>query len=182
MKVLLAVTGILFAVLAGAGLAPRAAAADPGTVDVTLTPSPLNTVMGERFTIRAQFVNSGATPTEPLVADLNVASLTGVYVDLEDWSASRTHDVAPIAPGGNASLSWDIQAVNAGSFDVYIVLLPNGPASAGTGPLVASPPVHVTVAGRRALNAGGALPIAVIVPVLLGLTAVGARYRLRRAT
>jgi hypothetical protein len=180
MKILLAVTAILLAMLAGAALAPRTAAAAPGTVAVMLTPSQLNIVMGERFTIRARFVNPSAAATEPLIADLNVASLTGVYVDLEDWSVSRTHDLVPIAPGGSAALSWDIQAVNAGSFDVYIVLLPHGPASAGAGPLVASPPVHVTVAGRRALNAGGALPIAVIVPVLLGLAAAGARYRLRR--
>ncbi len=43
---------------------------------------------------------------------------------------------------------WEIQAVNAGSFAVYVVL-PRGDGSAGTEPLVASPPVHVRVAGRR---------------------------------
>jgi hypothetical protein len=31
------------------------------------------------------------------------------------------------------------------------------------------------------LTAGGSLPVAIIVPVLLGLVAAAARYRLRRA-
>jgi hypothetical protein len=37
------------------------------------------------------------------------------------------------------------------------------------------------VAGRRTLTAGGALPVAVAVPILLGLTAATVRFRGRRA-
>jgi hypothetical protein len=80
----------------------------------------------------------------------------------------------------NSSLSWEIQAVNAGSFDVYVVMLPNGTSSAGTGPLVVSPPVHITVKARRTLNAGGSLPVVVVVPSLLGLAVVVTRLRARR--
>ena len=29
-----------------------------------------------------------------------------VYVDLEDWSLSRTHYLAPIPPGGSATHTW----------------------------------------------------------------------------
>jgi hypothetical protein len=46
--------------------------------------------------------------------------------------------------------------------------------------LAVSPAVHVAVAGKRTLDAGGALPVVVIVPVLLGLGAAGNRFRLRR--
>jgi len=44
-----------------------------------------------------------------------------------------------------------------------------------------SPPVHLTVAGRKTLSAGGALPVAVAVPVLLGPALAVTRIRLRRA-
>jgi hypothetical protein len=63
---------------------------------------------------------------------------------------------------------------------VYVVLLPDGPGSAGKGPLWVSPPVHVEVAGRQTLSAGGALPVVLGVPVLIGLAAGTARLRARR--
>jgi hypothetical protein len=133
--------------------------------DVTFDHSDMSTVVGERFTLRSRVTG----PTDGLLAHLNVVSLTSdVYVDPEDWSANRTQRAAPV-------LSWDIQAVNAGTFDVYVVLLP----STGRGPLVVSPPVHLTVAGRRTFTAGGALPVALAVPVLLGLLAAAGQYRLR---
>lgn len=183
MKSLFVLAGVLLTLTAPAGLAaPPAAAAPtlPETVEVSLDQSRINAVVGDVLTVRSRVVNVGAAPTDRMIAHLNVASLDGVYVDLEDWSADVTREVTPVAPGSDVSLSWEFHAVNVGRFDVYLVLLPGGVASSGTGPLVASPPVHVTVAGRRTLTAGGSLPVAVAVPVLLGLLAAGARYRLRR--
>jgi len=63
---------------------------------------------------------------------------------------------------------------------VYVVVLANGASPDGTGSLAVSPPLLVTVAGRRTLSAGGVLPVAVAVPVLLGLALAVARIRLRR--
>jgi hypothetical protein len=188
-------TGLLLALTAPAGFntsaltasaltasAATAAPALPRAVDVTLDRSQINTVVGDVLTVESRVVNAGEMPTDRLVAHLNVASLDStVYVDLEDWSADVTRELAPLAPGGSTSLSWDFHAVNVGRFNVYVVLLPKGQSSAGAGPLVASPPVHVTVAGKRTLTAGGSLPVAIIVPVLLGLVAAAARYRVRRA-
>ncbi|HKE52179.1 MAG TPA: hypothetical protein VKE25_11795 [Actinomycetes bacterium] len=175
----------LAAVLA---LAPSAvwaspAAAGPGgdPLVITVEPARQSAVIGDRVTIRAQVTNRAATPTDPLIAHLNVASLTGTYVDLEDWTAGPTQQVAPIGAGASANLSWDIQAVNTGSFDVYVVLLPNGAGSAGAGPLVTGAPSHLTVAGRRTLNAGGSLPIVIAMPLLLGALALAVRLRRRRS-
>jgi hypothetical protein len=36
------------------------------------------------------------------------------------------------------------------------------------------------VEGRRTLTAGGSLPVIIVIPILLGLVAAGARYRIRR--
>jgi len=164
-----------------AGPAAAVTAGQPGNpLEIRVEPARQSAVIGDRVTIRAQVTNRGATRTDPLIAHLNVASLTGTYVDLEDWTAGPTQPVAPIDPAATANVSWEIQAVNTGSFDVYVVLLPNGPGSSGAGPLVAGPPTDVTVAGRRTLNAGGSLPIVVAMPLLLGAVALAARLRLRR--
>jgi len=147
---------------------------------VTFDRNRVRTALGGRFTLETKIVNPGGAQTDPILAHLNVASLTSeVYVDPEDWSADRSKEVARLRPGQSTSLSWDIQAVNAGSFDVYVVLLPNGPSTAGEGPLVVSPPVHLEVAGRRTLSPGGVMPVVIVVPVLLGLVAAAARFRLR---
>jgi hypothetical protein len=45
---------------------------------------------------------------------------------------------------------------------------------------VTSPLVNVDVASRSTLTAGGALPVVVIVPLLLGLAAAGVFFRARR--
>ncbi|WP_406038921.1 hypothetical protein OG799_27135 [Micromonospora sp. NBC_00898] len=183
MKTWFAAAGLLLALTAPLCVAASAAAAPPplpGAVEIALDQNRLSTVVGERLTVQSLVINSGGAPTDRLVAHLNVASLDGVYVDLEDWSADVTREVAPVAAGGNRSLSWQFQAVNTGSFDIYVVVMPNGASTAGTGPLVVSQPVHVTVAGKRALTAAGSLPVALVVPVVLGLVAAAARYRLRR--
>ena len=172
---------VLLAVLGFAG--PSAAApTDPVTVEVTFDRDAVRTVLGGRFTLRTRIANTGPAATQPLLAHLNVASLShDVYVDPEDWSQQRSQDVPPLAPGDAVELSWPIQAVNAGSMDVYVVVLPNGPTSAGRGPLAVSPPVHLQVAGLRTLTPGGTVPVAVVVPVLLGLGAAATRLRLRHA-
>lgn len=171
--------------LAGVVLA-LSVAATPGAasaavpIEVTCDRVAQATDLGNRFTVRVRIANVGTATTDPLIADLNVTSVTtAVYVDLEDWSASRTHELPPLPPGAATSLTFELQAVNPGTFNVYVVVLPNG-AAAGTGPLAVSLPVHVTVADRKTLSAGGALPVAVAVPVLLGLALALTRLRLRR--
>ncbi|SFR27848.1 hypothetical protein SAMN04488564_111291 [Lentzea waywayandensis] len=144
------------------------------TVEVTVSESRITGTVGQYLNIRSTITNTGSSPTGKLIAHLNVASLNDVYVDLEDWTAAPTQSLPPLGPGQRAEVSWDIQAVNAGVFNVYAVVLPSGSES-----LAVSPPIHVEVAGRRTLSAGGALPIALIVPILLGIAVYAVRRRLR---
>ncbi|HEY2950873.1 MAG TPA: hypothetical protein VGJ53_21185 [Micromonosporaceae bacterium] len=167
-----------------AAAAPVAAApvvekAPAGSVEITLDQTRVETTVGTRLSVTSRMVNTGTAPTDPLVAHLNVASLDGVYTDLEDWSADVTRSVPPLAPGGHTSLTWQFQAVNTGNFDVYVAVLPSGPG-AGQGPLVVSPPLHVKVAGRTTVSAGGALPVVLAIPILLGSAAGAAWLRRRR--
>jgi hypothetical protein len=132
--------------------------------------------VGDRFTLIAT-LRPEALPG-PAIAHLNVVSLTpDVYVDPEDWSSNRTQPVPETSP---ARLTWPIQAVNAGTFDVYLVLVPTSP-TAGAEPLLASAAVRVSVADRRTINAAGALPLVIAMPALIGTFFGLLRWRRHRA-
>ena len=78
-----------------------------------------------------------------LIAHLNVLSLrSGVYIDPEDWSSNRTRYLPPIPAGGSLTLTWRLQAVNAGSIGVYVAVLPQSVA--------AKPPTTSPTTRRRA--------------------------------
>jgi hypothetical protein len=167
-------------VLAAAAIAtsPAAQAAPRTTVSVDRTT--IATKLGHNFVIHSTIVNHGTTPATGLIVHLNVLSLRpGLYVDPEDWSTHRTRYLAPIPGGGSITLDWKLAAVNAGDLGVYIAVLPrNGRAVAPTtGPLV-----HVTIADRRTLDAGGILPLALGIPALLVLTTATLRIARRRTT
>jgi hypothetical protein len=170
----------LAAAVTAAFAAAPAAAAPAGAapeVEVTLDQTRASVGVGDRITVEARVVNAGTVRTDPLIVHLNVATLDqSVYVDLEDWTGSPTQALAPLEPGAETTTTFEIQAVNVGRFDVYVVVAPSGP-SAGQGPLVASTPELVQVAARRTVSPGGVLPVAVAAPVLLGLASAALRLR-----
>src|SRR5215212_4815275 len=164
----------LFACLA----APAWAA--PLAVEITPDPTHVATVLGGRFTITTKVANTGSAPTGDVLAHLNIASMQDeVYVDPEDWSSSRSQNLT-LQPGESRTLSWDIQAVNAGRFAAYVVVLPEGAEVSGSENLVVSPLVKIDVETRAALSEGGVLPVVLAIPLLLGLSAAALRLRRRR--
>jgi uncharacterized membrane protein len=170
--------GVLVGVLAA--LPAPALAAEPLSVKVGADPAQVSTVLGDRFKITTEITNTGAQPSGEILAHLNVASIEGsVYVDPEDWSSNRSQQIS-LQPGESQKLSWEIQAVNAGHFAAYVVVVPYGSKVAGDEDLVISPLVNVDVASRSTLTAGGALPVVVMVPLLLGLATAGIFFRARR--
>ena len=163
MRTLLLTLGLLFLL-----------AAPASATEVTFDRPAAAMGVGQRLTLHTRITNPGTEPAGPFVAHLDVVSLTpDVTVDPEDWSSERSQDVEVLEPGETRELSWPVQAVAAGTFDTYVVLVGHGPV------LVTATPAHLDVAGRRELGAGGALPVVVIMPVLLGLGAAAMRYRLR---
>jgi hypothetical protein len=178
MRTRVAAGALVTILLAGAPAAPPA-----GAVTVSAARSELTVAVGQHFDYRARLVNDGSVATGQLLAHLNVASLTtDVYVDPEDWSSSRSTVVPALATGAGTELSWDLQAVSPGSFDVYLVVLPTTPASAAQPQrLSVSSPTHVRVTARTTLNAGGSLPVVLAVPVLLGLATLLSRRRRERS-
>jgi hypothetical protein len=156
-----------FACAASIALAPAAHGAAPRTT-VSVDRTNVATRLGQTFVIHSTISNRGTTTATGLIAHLNVLSLAaGLYVDPEDWSSHRTRYLAPIPAGRSRTLSWKLDAVNAGDLGVYIAVLPRDGRAVEptTGPLI-----HVTIADRRTLDAGGILPLALGIPALLALT------------
>ncbi len=177
----IALLGAVLLVIGLPGSLPFATAApDPAGLAAVSAQPRLSTSVGQHLDYRVSIVNDSPSATGQLLAHLNIASVTGgSYVDPEDWSAERSRFLPALAPGAAVALTWDVQAVSPGMFALYVVVLPAGTAATPDQRLVVSTPTRVEVAARRTLNAGGVLPVAVAVPVLLGLVALAGRGRNR---
>ena len=99
--------------------------------------------------------------------------------ELEAPPDHRAH-LPAIEPGQSVDVAWNVQAVNSGWFDIYVVLLPHGASSLGSDPLVVSDAVLAKVSGKQTANPGGALPAVIGIPVVIGAAALWSRYRSRR--
>jgi hypothetical protein len=133
------------------------------------------TKLGHKFVFHSTIRNNGAAPAGGLVAHLNVVDLSGhTYVDPEDWSSHRTRYLAPIPAGGSITASWPMNAVNSGTIGVYVAVLPRSGAPI---PPTTGPTLRVRIQDRKTLNSGGILPLALGLPALLGLMALGVSFR-----
>jgi hypothetical protein len=150
---------------------------DSNHIAVTVDRTAISTSLGHKFSVRSLIANNGGTAAGGLIAHLNVLSLRpDVYLDPEDWSSHRTRYLPAIPAGRSVTISWRMQAVNAGSVGVFIAVLPrNGEPR----PPATSPTVHVSIARRKTLDSGGILPLALGVPALLAALLVGLRMRRR---
>ena len=165
----------MFVALALAG--PAVSSSNP--IAVTVDRTTISTSLGHKFSLQSRIANNGGSAVSGLIAHLNVLSLRpDVYLDPEDWSSHRTRYLPAIPAGGSVTITWKMQAVNAGSIGVFIAVLPrNGePKPPATGPIV-----HVSIARRKTLNSGGILPLALGIPGLLAALSLGLRVR-RRAS
>lgn len=154
-----------------------AAAADEQDVSVSVDRARITASLGQKFSFRSTITNSGATPVSGLIAHLNVLSLRdGTYVDPEDWSSNRTRYLSTIPPGGSLTTTWEVQAVNDGSFGIYVAALPE---SGEAVPPATAPTIRLNVTARTTLNPSGMVPIALGIPALLGILALAVRFARR---
>jgi hypothetical protein len=146
-----------------------------GRVSVAVDRTVVTTQLGHKFHFRSTFRNASGASASGLIAHLNVLSLQqSVYVDPEDWSSHRTKFLPPIPAGGSLTVTWPMEAVNHGKFDVYVTLVEQ--RSLGDTPAI-GPAVRIAVADRRTLNSGGILPLALGIPAFLGLLTLTLRRR-----
>jgi hypothetical protein len=181
------IVGTLVVVLLVAGAAIRAPAfgqenhGPAGDLTVSVSKSEVSTLTGETFTFTSEIMNNGSSATPPLIANLGFVALDqSTYVDPEDWSPQRTLSVGSIAAASSATQTWTVKPVLKGDVAVYVVVLPEAPSLAGTGPLAASPAIPVHVEEHRTLNPGGVLPVVLAVPGMLALAFAGLLVARRR--
>jgi len=178
--------GLRFAVTATAAAVTLAVAAGVANasprpdLSIRVDRTEISTKLGRKFVFRSTITNKGAAAADGLIAHLNVLSLrSSVYVDPEDWSSRRTRYLAPIPVGGSTTITWRMEAVNAGSFGVYVAVVPQ--SGAAVAPTTGST-IRVAVSQRRTLNSGGILPLALGLPALIGLLALGLRLSRRQGS
>jgi hypothetical protein len=153
------------------------AVSSPNRIAVTVDRTAVSTSLGHKFSVRSRITNNGGSAASGLVAHLNVLSLRpDVYLDPEDWSSHRTRYLLAIPAGGSVTITWKMQAVNAGSIAVFVAVLPQ---SGEPRPPATSPTVHVSIARRKTLNSGGILPLALGIPALLAALSVSLSVRRR---
>jgi hypothetical protein len=154
-------------------------AAGPAGFSAAVDRTRISTDLGRTFVFRSTISNDGSVAATRLIAHLNIVSLrSDVYVDPEDWSTHRTRYLGPLAPGASTTITWRLKAVNSGAFAVYVAVLRRG---GGERPPVTAPLVTVAIAGRKTLNAGGILSVALGVPLVIGVFTAGLKVRRRRA-
>jgi hypothetical protein len=158
---------LAFTTTAGASTTPLSVSVDRTRV---------STGLGHKFQFRSTITNRGSAAASGLIAHLNVLSLRpGTYVDPEDWSANRTRYLGTIAPGRSVTTTWQMQAVNHGTFGVYVAVL----GANGRMRPTSAPTIRLAVAERKTLNSGGIVPLAVGIPAFLSFLALGLRLRRR---
>ena len=161
--------------LVAAGIANASPRTD---LSIRVDHTDISTKLGRKFTFRSTITNNGSMSAGGLIAHLNVLSLrSSVYVDPEDWSSRRTRYLAPIPAGGSTTITWRMEAVNAGRFGVYVAVVPQ--SGAAVAPATGST-IRVAVSQRRTLNSGGILPLALGLPAVIGLLALGLRLTRRQ--
>jgi hypothetical protein len=170
------IVGATVASAAEAGARAGASTA-PAAVSIVLDRASVSTSIGQRFTFTSTIRNGGTEVLQQPVAHLNVLGLDpDVYVDPEDWSSQRTVYLGAIAPGGTATVSWNVQAVTSGRVMLYVAVVRQHQGDQ----VAVSPALRAQVTARRTINAGGVLPVAITVPVVMAGLLAATRVRQRR--
>ncbi|MDH3227445.1 MAG: hypothetical protein OEM67_10205, partial [Thermoleophilia bacterium] len=118
---------------------------------------------------------------DPLTAHLEIIDPTRASsVDAEDWVPDLNTQIGTLGPGESKRVTWNLVPISGGNFAVYVVTLAEGAGKGANEAVTASAAIPVDVREVRSLNAGGALPVSIAVPLLLLLALVAVRLRERR--
>jgi len=167
---------LLLAVLLAAS-ASCVAAASPGAPLVLgiASAQTLNGVAGDYVTVAARIENTSDQAVSDVTTYLSLVNTADkLPVDLEDWSAEKGLYVGVIESGQALPLDWRIHFVKPGRFALTVVAL-----VAGREMPAVSPVVYFRVEPKNSLDPGHILPVALGMPVVLGLLLLLLNYRRR---
>jgi ABC-2 type transport system permease protein len=161
--------GMLAVVPARPAAAHSDTAVEPSGLQISVDRAAASLKAGDPLLFDTTVANRGGSTSPALIVAMNIINLDseGDVVDPEDWSPERTQYIQQLNAGQQAKLSWRVNAILAGDYMVYMVLIPEpGSAQASSQPVTSSG-IHLNVAEFTELNPGGILPIVVVVPVVL---------------
>lgn len=131
----------------------------------------LSGATGDYVKLPAAIINTSDKPVKNVIAYVTLVETTQgqqAPVDLEDWSAQRAVTIGSLAPGETHNTSWDLRLIKGGDYVVY----PAAVVGDSSRPSVGSE-VPLSVTSHRSLNPGGVLPVALGVPILVGIALFG---------
>jgi len=172
---------LMLSVKATSAMALHTVQSEGGDLQITISIENKEVKTGETIPFDMIVTNTGAEQSPPIIVAMNIINLAkeGDVVDPEDWSPERTQYIDSLAPNESTTLSWQVNAVLDGNYMVYLVAIPTPDSAETSTQISASQGLHLTVAKFTKLNPSGVLPIAMGVPIVLGL-AIFIAFRIRR--
>jgi hypothetical protein len=168
----------LATLLLAMGLAFAASAASAGTLSIDLEPAagnPASPQMGDTLSFHTVIRNDAATPVDGLIAWISLVQIDKGKeqpVDLEDWSAHKAVTAASLAPGQSVETDWPMRLIQSGTYRVVISAV-----SRDAFGLAASPFVDFTVRQKPVVESQRVLPVALGLPLLIGIGMLWRRER-----
>ncbi|MGL5445915.1 MAG: hypothetical protein ACRDBL_01235 [Rhabdaerophilum sp.] len=173
------------ALLAGLLLAATAslpAVAEPSALSIAIAPSAANAAspqMGDRLAFETVIRNTGDQSIDGLIAWISLVQIDPGKeqpIDLEDWSAHKAISRASLKPGETISTQWPMRLIQSGHYRVVVSAVSREGAS-----LTPSPFVDFVVRAKPVVESARVLPVALGLPLLIGLSFIGWRRRDRDA-
>lgn len=164
-----------FAAVVGLAFVPSAVLAAP--LSISLEPAsanPASPQMGDHLRFESVIRNTGTASVDGLIAWISLVQVDKGKeqpVDLEDWSAHKAVTAAALDPGGTIRTDWPMRLIQAGHYRVVV-----SAATRKGQELTASPFADFTVRQKPVVESQRVLPVALGIPVLIGV-AMGLRRR-----
>lgn len=170
------ILALAFACIGSMGLAHAQTAPQ---LTIALSPAPGNPTspeMGNWMHFRSVVRNTGAAPAQSVVAWIGLVRVDAGHeqpMDLEDWSAHKAVVIPSLQPGQSFTTEWPMRLIQNGDYRVVI-----SAAERHAQRLDSSPFLDLHVRVKPTVESRRILPVAIGVPLLLGLIA-GLRLRRR---
>lgn len=149
--------------------------------DISLSPAAANPAaprMGDNISFRSVITYSCDKPARGVVAWLSLVRVDPGKeqpVDLEDWSAGKAVSRSVLMPGQQLVADWQLRLIQAGDYRVAVTAVEPGSSRPFSSSLIA---VHVS--SKSVVESRRVIPVAVAIPLLVVVIAVGRFVRSRR--
>lgn len=154
------------------------AAAETSTISIVISPATANVAspqMGDRLAFNTVIRNTGDKSIDGLIAWISLVQIDQGKeqpIDLEDWSAHKAISRASLKPGETIRTQWPMRLIQSGHYRVVISAVSREGSS-----LTPSPFADFVVRSKPVVESSRVLPVALGLPLLIGMSFIGWRRR-----